>query len=72
MLAALAGIGMLAASAVAQDGPVRRDPSVPYASWGEASRETAAALEGRTLVRPADGRYKGGDAVIINDGGKAK
>ncbi|WP_284350118.1 hypothetical protein [Roseisolibacter agri] len=44
-----------------------RDPAVPYASWGEAQREAADAIAGRKLARPADGRYRVGDAVIVDD-----
>ena len=47
-----------------------RDPALPYASWGEAARETAAAIGDRPLTRPADGEYAVGDAVIFDDGGK--
>ena len=47
-----------------------RDPALPYGSWGEAARETAAVIGNRPLARPADGVYAAGDAVIYNDGGK--
>lgn len=52
------------------DGGALRDPTLPYSSWGEAERETAAAIGDRPLVRPATGTYAVGDAVIFNDGGK--
>ncbi len=45
-----------------------RDPALPYGSWGEAQREAADAIAGRTLARPANGRYRVGDAVIVDDG----
>lgn len=54
----------------AQGAPAPRDPALPYGSWGEAQRETADAIAGRTLARPADGRYRVGDAVIVDDDGK--
>ncbi|CAA9302595.1 MAG: hypothetical protein AVDCRST_MAG68-584 [uncultured Gemmatimonadetes bacterium] len=47
-----------------------RDPALPYGSWGEAERETAAAIGNRPLTRPAGGQYVVGDAVIFNDDGK--
>src|SRR4051812_11136000 len=47
-----------------------RDPALPYGSWGEAARETADAIGGRPLEKPADGLYAVGDAVIYNDNGK--
>ncbi|HEX2188579.1 MAG TPA: hypothetical protein VHG51_06745 [Longimicrobiaceae bacterium] len=47
-----------------------RDPSLPYASWGEAARETAEAVGDRPLARPAGGIYAVGDAVIYDDDGK--
>lgn len=47
-----------------------RDPALPYGSWGEAARETDAAIGGRPLAKPADGVYVAGDAVIYNDNGK--
>ena len=47
-----------------------RDPALPYTSWAEAARETAEAIGNRTLVRPANGAYAVGDAVIYDDDGK--
>ncbi|UBV44671.1 hypothetical protein LAJ19_16025 (plasmid) [Deinococcus taeanensis] len=47
-----------------------RDPAVPYGSWGEAARETAAALQGVTLVKAPGGQYQPGDAVIYLDDDK--
>lgn len=47
-----------------------RDPALPYGSWGEAARETEAAIGARPLARPTDGQYRVGDAVIVDDGGK--
>jgi hypothetical protein len=65
-LVALAPLARLGA----QGAPALRDPALPYESWGAAQREVAEALAGRTLARPADGRYYVGDAVIIDDDGK--
>ncbi|MGZ8491328.1 MAG: hypothetical protein ACXWZS_03880 [Gemmatirosa sp.] len=59
-----------AGRALAQGSPVLRDPALPYDSWGSAARETAEAIAGRTLARPADGRYHVGDAVVFDDDGK--
>lgn len=63
LLAALPG--HLAAQAAA-----RRDPATPYTSWSEAARETAEAIGDQPLARPADGQYRTGDAVIVDDSGK--
>lgn len=57
-------------TSAAQAGPPLRDPALPYGSWSEAARETAAAIGEGPLARPADGVYRVGDAVIVNDDGK--
>ena len=54
----------------AQSATPLRDPTLPYASWGEAQRETDAAIGGRPLAKPSNGAYATGDAVIFDDGGK--
>ena len=64
-LVALATAAVTAPTLVAAQAP--RDPALPYGSWGEAQREAADAIAGRTLARPADGRYRVGDAVIVDD-----
>jgi hypothetical protein len=69
-LAAVAALLAAASPAAAQDPAPLRDPALPYGSWGEAARETAAAIGDRPLARPADGVYAVGDAVIFDDGGK--
>ncbi|MEW5930931.1 MAG: hypothetical protein AB1941_26000 [Gemmatimonadota bacterium] len=66
-LLAAAALLVLALPARAQ---TLRDSAQPYSSWGEAQRETEAAIAGRTLARPADGQYAVGDAVIYDDDGK--
>jgi hypothetical protein len=70
LLPGLALLALLPAVARAQDAPTLRDPKLPYDSWGAAARETAEAIAGRTLAKPADGRYHVGDAVIVDDDGK--
>jgi hypothetical protein len=69
VLSALALLAGATPSAAQPPAPLR-DPALPYASWGEAARETAAAIGDRPLARPADGAYAVGDAVIFDDGGK--
>lgn len=54
----------------AQTPTALRDPDLPYGSWGEAARETAAAIGDRPLAKPVDGMYAVGDAVIYNSDGK--
>jgi uncharacterized cupin superfamily protein len=69
-LVLLLALASAPAAVRAQGTPVPRDPKLPYESWGAAARETAEAIAGRTLVKPADGRYQVGDAVIVDDDGK--
>lgn len=69
LVAALA-ITLAPLAPLAAQEPALRDPALPYGSWGEAARETAAAIAARPLARPADGRWQVGDAVIFDDDGK--
>lgn len=63
-------LALPAGAAAQEQPPALRDPALPYDSWGEAARETAAAIGDRPLARPADGQYRVGDAVIIADEAK--